>query len=535
MKRIQEIYRQHQDFALLLILFVAFHIMTLLLFRPGGYIADYSEYNTGYLAFARWSDKGLYPFIHYWLEWPPLFPWLVVGVYRLSLLIPSWVDPRLWYDTLLGLALLPFEIGNLVVTYLLALELYDQGKAFRSALIYTLLFAPLYFWLGWADCMPLFFLLLGLYFIIRQRATFAGIALGLGFMTKITPAVILAVGWRALSTLRRKIGLLLAFGVTMLAIALPFLLTRPQFLIASFRSMVARSSWETVWALLEGYYSYGVIAGERFDPLAKVATHSSTLPWPLITLSFALLYLWLFTRPWHDDKKHTIAFAGLTVNLFTLYSKGYSPQFIVQIIPFVVLLLPHLRGVIYILLLDGLNFLEATVYFIMLPEERWLLVGTVVWRTLIITALCAEYSTIFFSLAEERIAHLRRRAFVALVVASLALGLLGGYRLMGAYDRARYAQEEYRPVVEFLVSAVEPGEAALLLPDHALYQRLYPFLRKEMALYVAEERTLPQIIEGYSDIWLLSPEGELEVWLKSRKELVAAHDLAGVRLLHFKK
>jgi len=533
MKR--EIYSHHQDFVLLLILFVAFHLMTLLLLRPGGYIADYSDYNTSYLPFARWSDKGLYPFIHYWLEWPPLFPWLVVGVYRLSLFIPSWVDPRLWYDIFLGLALLLFEMGNLVVVYLLALELYDKGKAFKAALIYALLFAPLYFWLGWADCMPLFFLLLGLYLIIRQRATSAGLALGLGFMTKITPAIILAVGWKALNSRRRKVGLLLAFGATVLAIAAPFLIIQPRFLIASFRSMVARSSWETVWALLEGYYSYGVVAGDRFDPLANLATHPSTLPWPLITLAFALLYLWLFTRPLGQEKSRIVAFAGLTVNLFTLYSKGYSPQFLIQLIPFVVLLLPNLRGVIYILLLDTLNFLEATVYFIILPDERWLLVGTVLWRTLIILILCAEYSTTFFSLPEEWGAHLRRRAFAALVVASLLLGLLGGYRLMGAYHRARYAQEEYRPVAEFLMKAVEPSEAALILPDHALYQRLYPFLRKKMALYVAEDRTLPQIVEGYSEIWLVSQEGEVETWLKGRMKLVAAHDLAGMRLVHFKR
>jgi len=532
MKR--EIYNRHQDFFLLLALFIAFHLMALLLLRPGGYIADYSDYNTSYLPFARWSDQGLYPFIHYWLEWPPLFPWLVVGVYRLSLLVPSWVDPQLWYDVFLGLALLLFEIGNLVVIYLLALELYERERAFRSALIYALLFAPLYIWSGWFDPMPLFFLLLGLYLIIRQRATSAGVALGLGFMTKITPALILAVGWKALKTRQRKVGLLLASGITVLAIAVPFLLTRPEFLIASFRSMVARSSWETVWALLEGYYSYGVVAGDRFGPSANVATHPSTLPWPLITLAFALLYLWLFTRPWGEEKSRIVAFAGLTVNLFTLYNKGYSPQFLIQLIPFVVLLLPNLRGVTYILLLDTLNFLEATVYFIMLPGERWLLMGTVLWRTLIILILCAEYAAIFFSLPAELIAPLRRRAFTALVLASLLLGLLGGYRLMGAYHRMRYAQEEYQPVVEFLVSAVEPGEAALILPDHTLYQRLYPFLRKEMALYVVEERTLSQIIESYNDIWFVNPEGKVERWLKGQRELVAAHKLAGIRLVHFR-
>ena len=75
----------HQDFVLLLILYTSFRLMALLLFRPGGFIADYSDYNTSYLPFAQWSNQGLYPFVDYWLEYPPLFPWLVVLIYRLSI------------------------------------------------------------------------------------------------------------------------------------------------------------------------------------------------------------------------------------------------------------------------------------------------------------------------------------------------------------------------------------------------------------------------------------------------------------------
>ncbi len=534
MRRIQEAYNRHRDFFLLLILFVTFHLLALLLLRPGGYIADYSDYNTSYLPFARWSDQGLYPFIHYWLEWPPLFPWLVVGVYRLSLLFPPWTDPRLWYNTLLGMALLPFEVGNLVLVYLLARELYEKDKAIKCAWIYALLFTPLYIWSGWFDPLPLFFLLLGLYLILKGRGAAAGAALGVGFMVKVAPAVILAVGLKALSPWRRKAAMLLAFGVIVLLIALPFLIMAPQYLLASFRIMMERPPWETVWAIWEGNYSYGIVAGDRFDPQAHLNAPPSALPWPLITLAFGLLYLWLFSRPLDRDKGRLLAFAGLTVNLFTLYSKGYSPQFLVQLIPFIVLLLPNLRGVVYILLLDLLNFLEGWVYFIILPQERWLLVATVAARSLLLLLLCGEYLIVALGLTFRGVEALRRRASVALVVAFLLGGMVGGYRLAVAYGTSRYAQEEYRPVVEFLRRTVEPGEAVFLLPDHSLYRRLYPYLRGEMALYVIDERTLPQMLEDYQDIWLWATEGDgTQAWLEARFPLMAAYDFEGARLLHF--
>src|SRR5574341_911967 len=59
------------DFWLVLALFVAFRLLTLFLLRPGGFIRDWSDFDT-YLGIAAISDYGLYPFWHYWLEWPPL-------------------------------------------------------------------------------------------------------------------------------------------------------------------------------------------------------------------------------------------------------------------------------------------------------------------------------------------------------------------------------------------------------------------------------------------------------------------------------
>jgi hypothetical protein len=449
LNRARGIYQEHCTFVLFAVLFVSFRVMTLLLYRPGGFIADYSDYNTSYLPFAQWSDRGLYPFVNYWLEWPPLFAWLVVGVYRLSLLVPAWTDPRLWFNTFLGLSFLPFEVGNFILIYLLGQEMYDKGKALICALIYAGLFAPLYVWSGWNDSLPVFFLLLGLYLVIKRKGVAAGAVIGVGFWVKVIPLLVLPVGLRVLEGLRRKLRFLIACTITVILIGLPFALINARALWAFFANLVGRSSWETIWALLDGYYSYGVVTADRLSLPSDFSTHPSSVPWLAVTILFALILLWLYTRK-IDYTSHVrcVALTGLTVSLFMLYSKGYSPQFIVQLIPFAVLLLPNLRGVSYVILLEVLNFLEGTVYFIMLPDERWLLVTTVVLRTLIILALSVEYGFLLFDISTTAVGRRQRKAsavFLVCVAVSLCLLL---YPLAQAYVSSRAEANAHHPSFE---------------------------------------------------------------------------------------
>lgn len=538
LQRARETYRDHQQFVLLSILFVAFRLMTLLLYRPGGFIADYSDFNTSYLPFARWSDQGLYPFVHYWLEWPPLFSWLVVVVYRLSLLIPPWTDPRLWYNTLLGLSLLPFEMGNFLVMYLIALEIYDRSKAFVCALIYACLFAPVYIWSGWADSMPLFFLLLGLYLLLRRKALAAGITTGLGFWVKVIPILLVPVGFRVLAGVRRKAVFLLATCVTLLLIAMPFLLANAGFLWAFFANMLGRSSWETIWALLDGYYSYGVVTADRLTIPSDFSTHPSSVPWPLVTIVFSLIVLWLYARRVnYTQKLRTVALAGLTVNLFTLYNKGYSPQFIVHLIPFAVLTLPNLRGVAYILLLEVANFLEAPVYFTLLPDQRWLFATAILFRTVLIMALSAEYALVLFDVQSPRALSLHRRASTALLACLAIAVFVLPYPLAQAYGSSRYMSEEYRPVMERLQARATQGEAALILNDQSLYQRFYPFLRGYLALYLSPKvDRLPAIARSHDEVWLFRKQGEAGAaytWLEQHAQRADTYEFDLGELLSY--
>ena len=163
----------------------------------------------------------------------------------------------------------------------------------RIAWTYALLFTPLHVWLGWFDTMPLFFLLLSLYLWANGRSGWAAMAAGFGLMVKVTPILAMPLLLKGAKSHGERARLVLIAAASALAVAVPFLVTGPQYLIASFQSMFARSPWGTPWAVMEGYFSYGKVAPlpERVDPATATNWHAyvSHWPWPAITAVFAAI------------------------------------------------------------------------------------------------------------------------------------------------------------------------------------------------------------------------------------------------------
>jgi hypothetical protein len=121
------------------------------------------------------------------------------------------------------------------------------------------------------------------------------------------------------------------------------------------------------------------------------------LPWLLISIAFLAIFLFIYTRriDWRKPA-NSIALGGLTVNLFLLWSKGFSGQFIVYAFPFLVLLMPNLRGVLYTALLSVLWVAEWPLAFMPLENENWFILWIVLARTAILIALCVEYAARVF-------------------------------------------------------------------------------------------------------------------------------------------
>ena len=537
--RARETWHTHREFWLVLVLFLALRLMALLVFRPGGYLGEMGDFGY-YRLLLSFTNQGFYPVVDFWMEYPPLFPWIALGLYRLSLLSPPWPVAGTWFFLLLGLTLVAADGGVLVLLYTLARRLFSPAHALRLAWIYTALLVPLLTLFVGFDTLALFFLLWAILLALDSRPAASAIAAGLGFMTKLIPIVAAPAALLHFPRLGQRARYVIALLLTLLVIALPFLLTGPDHFLQSLISPVKRSTWETPWALIDGYFSYGIAGGpDRFDPAQSAAAqHPTRLPWPWITGGFILFTLYLWTRrvDWRDARR-VVAFTALTQNLLTLYFKGYSPQFLVMLLPFLLLLLPTGRAVLYALLLSAVNLVEYPLYFLVLPDQPWLLAGTVILRTLILVVLSLEYAAqVYTWRVPERWWRWAAAAVAILVLLAGTAGILPAAR---AYHDTRYAASPHRPAIDTLLSSASPG-ATLVVDDQDTFEAVYPFLHRhfdvrgiEAASHLPpwQPRLEQAAAESAGEFWIYAPTGSpFHAWAGERYTPLGHYELDG-RLL----
>jgi hypothetical protein len=572
-----------RDFLLVLVLFVAFRVMSLLAFRPGGQVLDFSDFYW-YREFAQLTRQGYLPYVNLWTTYPPLFPFLMIGLWRLSSLLPPWEFPNLWFSLLLGGTFLLFEIGNLILIYAIASRLSNRRAALRSAWFYAVLFVPVYTLTGWFECFPLFFFLLSLYLLLRGRPLWSGLTSGIGFMIKLIPVVLLPVGARlprAVTSagsehvglgsrrrlrlrllnltfdLRHLVSYLGVFVLTVVAIGLPFYLLNPRLVWGPLVITGVREPWETVWALFEGQFGYGVIPLDMRDiTWSAPGGGASGLIWLVITVGFAAVYLFAYTRRFSwKEPRNVVAFTGFTIILFMLYSKGYSPQWLVWVLAFISILLPNLRGAFYAVVTGLLNLIEANIFFTMVPDEHWLLALTVGLRTLIFVLVAAEFLAIvqphWLSPAVRRV---RRWVLAGLAVLLLVGSVPAGVRFFQAYFDVRYQLSPYRTTISTLRAGSKPGAALVLNSyDHRTYDWLYPYLRQGLAFYMLDDYAPPgesvdartiacleHIASDHEDWWFFDsdpsvalPSEEVAMrWLDDHGTVLDVRDTDEGRLYH---
>jgi len=367
---------------LTLLLFVTFRL-GLLAFWPADQLARWSDYDY-YYQIASWADQGWLPYLHYWVEYPPLFPYLSVLLY---LLTPHYVA----YATGLALVQLAFETGSLVLLHRLAWRALGEARVDRAAWVYALLFAPVATWWLSFDAISTFFLLLTVERWLAGRRTESALAMGMGALVKWFPLLFLPVAIRFRRGWREAMG----YAAVMMAIvALVWGLLAvlsPTYTFASLRSLGSRASWQTVWALLDGNLGTGAYQADRLDPAAALRPQGNPacVPQWLTLLLFGGLYLWLWRRtPDEGEPRRVIRFTTLTVVTFFLWSRGWSPQWLGMLVPLLLLSFPPERAVLYVVVLTFVNIAEWPV-LLSRGMNEWLYL-TVPLRTGLFVLLVVE-------------------------------------------------------------------------------------------------------------------------------------------------
>ena len=359
---------QSSQLKTIVVLFVILRATILLLYTPQGLLNAYTDYQY-YYRVTQLSDQGYYPFINAWSEQPPLQAYTSQAVYGLvhALMPTGGLDSFSYqlFARILGAVMLIFETGSLILIHRIAVKIWNVERANWLGWVYSTLSVPLFYWNASQTSNFTFFTLLAVYGFIAARRMGSAVSLALGMLCKLTPVFLMGAVVRFLWPHYQSIARYALLVALVFALAfLPFIAAGgAAWSLASLASSFVRASWSTPWALLDGNWGPGDVGDvptrTQLDLAYRIYGHPPVIPAWLVLIVFAIIFVWLFRRPIaQSDPTHFIWFSTLTLLLFHLWSKGWSPQWAMLIIPFVLLSFPDRRGLWLVLILSGLLFIE---------------------------------------------------------------------------------------------------------------------------------------------------------------------------------
>lgn len=335
----------------LLPFFVIFsRIMFFLSFMP------YAYYGYGDIpVYFDWTSLNGWPFIDYWVEYPPLFPFLSEILYRFA------GGNKYFYVFFLALIIGLASAGTVFIFGKLSNRLHGEKVGLtKTLLLFVLLLVHPYTW-WYAEPITVFLFIMGLYTSITYNVSISGLLIGFGILSKWFSLFLIPSLVRYFPLKKSIYIIVTALGIVILTFGVLFLIS-PQMTLASLSSQPNRTSWQTLWALIDGNFTTGAFltTEDRLNP--DVATDPRgfppVVPTRLTLIFFAFIGIWLWLHWNNPNEISFVAFTGITWCLFFLWSPGWSPQWILYIIPLIILVLPVSKGFLLSLLLIIITNLE---------------------------------------------------------------------------------------------------------------------------------------------------------------------------------
>jgi hypothetical protein len=361
-------------------LFLAARLILLMTFPLEG-LRGYGDF----VHFFRLAGMGI-PFIDYWVEFPPVFPFLSLMIFKLA------NGQEHVYDQMLALTLSLFQAGEVAIFTSLAYRIFPFEQAQRRVGVYLIFILVLAYGWWYFDPIASFLMLLGMFFALHNRRLLAGVALGMGALTKFFPLLALPALWLWAPSRKTFTITLAAIGLTCAVYGVLWKVS-PSFTQASIISQGSKGSWETMWALLDGNFSTGNFGpeNERYDPALAAVRRGNPPVMPLwVTLpAFAALGGWVFLKAQIRSLRQIFAFLGITWCIFLLWTPGWSPQWVLYLLPVVWLALAQKEALLFSLTLVIVNLLEWPV--LLSRGFDWGLWLTVPVRTLLFILMIFEF------------------------------------------------------------------------------------------------------------------------------------------------
>ena len=280
---------------------------------------------------------------------------------------------------------------------------FDESTVSLQTVVYFgLLSFTSYTW-WYFDMVPVCLMLAAIYTFIRQKDTTTGIWLGIGILTKWFPLLLLPAmfRFRKLKTFLKITAI--ALGITVVVWGILAVLS-PEMTLASLKSQPSRSSWQTVWALIDGNMTTGAFVPVEWHSLSDAASfirgNPAKIPSWIPLILFGAGGLFLLTRIKNMTSQSLIAFTGITWVIFLLWSPGWSPQWILYLIPIILLSLSTNRGFLVCIMLILITYLEwPTLLSHELFSGLWFIVLV---RSVILIGIIMQWITIITNQSQNR-------------------------------------------------------------------------------------------------------------------------------------
>ena len=336
-----------------------------------------------FLHFYQLASLPGWPYLNYWSEFPPVFPFLSAILFRLA------GTQQHVYNYLLIFVLLFADGGSLYIFIRISNQIFkdESSSILRSLAYFVFLISLAYSW-WYFDPLAVLAMLLGISLLLNNKSLLSGLTFGFGLLLKFFPVLGLIVAWRvfplkkALWTTGLSIGTgLLVYGGLWLA--------SPRVTLASLQSQVKKGSWETVWALVDGNFITGLFGPdiERLNPsLASISRgNPPRIPAWITLFIFGGIGLWGFSRSRWEHDRQKLALLGWCWSLFLLWSPGWSPQWVLYLLPLILLVLPEKRFFLIALLIVLNNLIEWPL--LLSRGMFWTLYLTIPMRALLLIVL----------------------------------------------------------------------------------------------------------------------------------------------------
>jgi hypothetical protein len=335
-----------------------------------------------FLHFFQMAKLPGWPFLQSWSEFPPVFPFLAELIFRMA------NGQEHVFVYLLYLVLLAADAGSLYVFIKISSRLENRPAQMIAVAVYLVILCSLPYSWWYFDPLVVFFTLLSLYLWLEKKNYLSGLALAAGILTKFFPVLLFAPMVR--NGERRQI---VKIGIVILGVCTAIYgalwLSSPAMTGASLASQAKKGSWETVWALLDGNLQTGNFGPEieRLDPATAFLPRGNParIPAALTLIAFSGLGVWALFSVRVDTFQKMIWMTGLVFCLFFLWSPGWSPQWVLYLVPLILLGSPPKEGVLMAFVLILINLLEWPV--LLSRGYFWGLWLTIPLRTMLILVL----------------------------------------------------------------------------------------------------------------------------------------------------